>query len=80
MVPQRDHGDIKEALDFYLELQLVGSRDLAHEKEDLVAAQERTRIILVVAPAEDILVVPRQTMEQIMKAEAVALSTMERTK
>jgi hypothetical protein len=80
MVPQRDHGAIKEVMDFYLELQLVASRDLAHEKEDLVAAQERTRIILVVAPAEDILVVPRQTMEQIMKAEAVALSIMERTK
>jgi hypothetical protein len=80
MEPQLDHGDTKEALDFYLELQLVGSRDLAHEKEDLVAAQERTKIILVVVPAEDILEVPRQTMEQIMKAEAVALSTMERTK
>jgi len=70
-------GVTNEVLGSYPVLLLVDNQDLVHVKEDLVVVQEHTKIILVVAPAEDILVVPRQTMERILKAVAAVPTTPE---
>jgi hypothetical protein len=80
MALQQVLGVTKEALDSYPALLLVDSQVLVLVKEDLVVVQEHTRIILAVEPVVVTQVVPRQTMERILKAVAAVPITPELVK
>jgi hypothetical protein len=80
MEPQQALGVTKEALASCPALLLVVSQDLVLVKEDLVVVQVLTRIIQAVVPVVVIQEVPQPTTEQILKAAAVVLLTLELAK